>query len=256
MIITYCSKRQQTDAATPTPLAHRSHSCMRAVALGHDTPVLQQFVSNKCIAPWLRSNGYVVCTSPLNCHKDCSDVLYHNAYCVYTDSLIAYMVSVMSLLDMLKCAQHEHHHNDSAGVVRRRAIEHGLATTDDPQKYMQVIMDINSAKFQHTLAKVMLTNGTSSLEEAKRIAASHLGFIYDSGSDMLCPHIKINFVDAVSEGLFHDMAQAIGESRRSPMRACRVRTVSTRAGGAGPSSEIDLGTGVRPSDPNGIGNGR
>ena len=37
MIIIYCSKTQQTDAVTPTPLAHRSHSCMRALALGHDT---------------------------------------------------------------------------------------------------------------------------------------------------------------------------------------------------------------------------
>ena len=162
----------------------------------------------------------------------------------------------MSLLDMLQCAQHEHHHNGSAGVVRRRAIEHSLATTDDPKKYMQDIMDINSAKLQHTLGKVMLANGTSSLEEAKRIAASHLGFIYDSGSDMLCPHIKINSVDAMSDGLYHDMAQAIGESRCAPMRACRVKTLSMRAGGAGPSSEIDLGTGVRPSDPNGIGSQR
>ena len=38
MCIIYCSKPQQTDAVTPTPLAHRSHSCMRALALGHDTP--------------------------------------------------------------------------------------------------------------------------------------------------------------------------------------------------------------------------
>ena len=37
MIIIYCSKPQQTDAVIPTPLAHRSHSCMRALALGHDT---------------------------------------------------------------------------------------------------------------------------------------------------------------------------------------------------------------------------
>ena len=36
MIIVYCSKPQQTDAVTPTPLAHRSHTCMRALALGHD----------------------------------------------------------------------------------------------------------------------------------------------------------------------------------------------------------------------------
>ena len=36
MIIIYRSKPQQTDAVTPTPLAHRSHSCMRALALGHD----------------------------------------------------------------------------------------------------------------------------------------------------------------------------------------------------------------------------
>ena len=36
MIIIYCSKPQQTDAVTQTPLAHRSHTCMRALALGHD----------------------------------------------------------------------------------------------------------------------------------------------------------------------------------------------------------------------------
>ena len=38
MIIVYCSKPQQTDAVTPTPLVHRIHTCMRALALGHDTP--------------------------------------------------------------------------------------------------------------------------------------------------------------------------------------------------------------------------
>ena len=36
MIINYCSKPQQIDAVTPTTLAHRSHSCMCALALGHD----------------------------------------------------------------------------------------------------------------------------------------------------------------------------------------------------------------------------
>ena len=36
MIIIYCSKPQQNDAVTPTPLAHRSHTCMCALALGHD----------------------------------------------------------------------------------------------------------------------------------------------------------------------------------------------------------------------------
>ena len=36
MIIVYCSKPQQTDAVTPTPLTHRNHTCMRALALGHD----------------------------------------------------------------------------------------------------------------------------------------------------------------------------------------------------------------------------
>ena len=36
LIIIYCSKPQQTDTVTPTPLAHRSHTCMRARALGHD----------------------------------------------------------------------------------------------------------------------------------------------------------------------------------------------------------------------------
>ena len=39
MIIDY-SKPQQIDAVTPTPLAHRSHSCMRALALGHDTSLV------------------------------------------------------------------------------------------------------------------------------------------------------------------------------------------------------------------------
>ena len=37
MLIIYCSKPQQNDAVTPTPLMHRSHTCMRALALGHDT---------------------------------------------------------------------------------------------------------------------------------------------------------------------------------------------------------------------------
>ena len=36
MIIISCSIPQQIDAVTPTPLAHRSHTCMRALALGHD----------------------------------------------------------------------------------------------------------------------------------------------------------------------------------------------------------------------------
>ena len=38
ILIIYCSKPQQSDAVTPTPLAHRSHTCMRALALGHDKP--------------------------------------------------------------------------------------------------------------------------------------------------------------------------------------------------------------------------
>ena len=37
MSIIYCSKPQQTDAVTPTPLAHRSSTCMRTLALGHDS---------------------------------------------------------------------------------------------------------------------------------------------------------------------------------------------------------------------------
>ena len=38
MIIKCCSKprAQQFNAVTPTPLAHRSHSCMRALALDYD----------------------------------------------------------------------------------------------------------------------------------------------------------------------------------------------------------------------------
>ena len=41
MIIIYCSKPQQNDAVPPTSLAHRSHTYMRALALGHDNRVLQ-----------------------------------------------------------------------------------------------------------------------------------------------------------------------------------------------------------------------
>ena len=36
MIIIYCSKPQQNDAVTPTPQVHRSHTCMRALVLGHE----------------------------------------------------------------------------------------------------------------------------------------------------------------------------------------------------------------------------
>ena len=36
MRIIYCSKPQQNGAVTPTPLVHRSHTCMRALTLGHD----------------------------------------------------------------------------------------------------------------------------------------------------------------------------------------------------------------------------
>ena len=36
MLIIYRSKPQQNDPVTPTPLVHRSHTCMRALALGHD----------------------------------------------------------------------------------------------------------------------------------------------------------------------------------------------------------------------------
>ena len=39
MSIVYCIKPQQTDAVTPTPLTHRSHTCMRALALGHDNTI-------------------------------------------------------------------------------------------------------------------------------------------------------------------------------------------------------------------------
>ena len=46
MSIIYCSKPQQADAVTPTPLAHRSHTCMRALALGHDSrPAVDVFAS-------------------------------------------------------------------------------------------------------------------------------------------------------------------------------------------------------------------
>ena len=35
--IKFCSKPQQFNAVTPMPLAHRSHACMRALALGYET---------------------------------------------------------------------------------------------------------------------------------------------------------------------------------------------------------------------------
>ena len=44
MIIIYCSKPQQNDAVTPTPLAHRSHTCMRALALGHDNIIMLEYL--------------------------------------------------------------------------------------------------------------------------------------------------------------------------------------------------------------------
>ena len=48
MFIIYCSKPQQTDAVTPTPLAHRSHSCMRALALGHEKDTQYQSAELPC----------------------------------------------------------------------------------------------------------------------------------------------------------------------------------------------------------------
>ena len=42
MIIIYCSKPLQNDAVTPTPLAHLSRTCMCALALGHDTTIMDQ----------------------------------------------------------------------------------------------------------------------------------------------------------------------------------------------------------------------
>ena len=38
MIIKLCSKPQQFNVVTPTPLAHRIQSCMRSLALDYDTP--------------------------------------------------------------------------------------------------------------------------------------------------------------------------------------------------------------------------
>ena len=49
MIIIYCSKPHQNDAVTPTPLAHRSPTCMRALALGHDSIWLH----------WLKYTGWL-----------------------------------------------------------------------------------------------------------------------------------------------------------------------------------------------------
>ena len=40
MIIIHCGKPHQTDDVTPTPLAHRIHACMRALALGHDKAIV------------------------------------------------------------------------------------------------------------------------------------------------------------------------------------------------------------------------
>ena len=48
MIIVYCSKPQQTDAVTPTPLTHRSHTCMRALALVHDNSLTLKCRTRMC----------------------------------------------------------------------------------------------------------------------------------------------------------------------------------------------------------------
>ena len=58
MIIIYYSKSQQTDAVTPTPLAHRSYTCMRALALGHDTFLLSQ--SHMQSSVLIRQSGHTV----------------------------------------------------------------------------------------------------------------------------------------------------------------------------------------------------
>ena len=45
MIIKRCSKLQHLDAVTPTPLAHRSHLCMRALELGYDNEDTEEHIS-------------------------------------------------------------------------------------------------------------------------------------------------------------------------------------------------------------------
>ena len=61
MIIIYCSKPQQTDAVTPTPLAHRSHTCMRALALGHDTDGSDRWPSKAPVAALPRPRPCATC---------------------------------------------------------------------------------------------------------------------------------------------------------------------------------------------------
>ena len=64
MIIIYCSKQQQNDAVTPS-LAHRSHTCMRALALGQDTQLrtAQLGTGGRCVSPLRRVVSMVLCGS-------------------------------------------------------------------------------------------------------------------------------------------------------------------------------------------------
>ena len=54
MLTIYCSEPQQNDAVTPTPLVHRSHICMRALVLGHDTAARDLFNKFRTRAAALR----------------------------------------------------------------------------------------------------------------------------------------------------------------------------------------------------------
>ena len=48
ILIIYCSKPQQNDAVTPTQLSHRSHTSMRALALGHDISDFNAHINTIC----------------------------------------------------------------------------------------------------------------------------------------------------------------------------------------------------------------
>ena len=62
MMIKLCSKPQHFDAVTPTPPAHRSHSCMRTLALAFDTAV----DANEEFAMWILN----LCMSASRVHAE------------------------------------------------------------------------------------------------------------------------------------------------------------------------------------------
>ena len=77
MIIIYCSKPQQNDAVTPTPLTHRSHTCMRALALGHDRMSSYRVMHTDYICTHVHTVNTIYvhrCTIPCNPHLT---VYYH-----------------------------------------------------------------------------------------------------------------------------------------------------------------------------------